>query len=369
MAANGNPRIPSPRRLYRLGGILAALSMLTAASALLKSDQAPQSAAGIPGAAEDPATTAEFASDRFATGDPTRWPQGAFVPYNGGEEIAASLAPAQDTTGGIRPQAQASPHKEAVATAAVMEPPPDLDAAAFAVVERGCGALVWGENETERLRPASLTKIVAALVVMDSVSLDQEVESHVSSALLKDQGSSVMGLEPGMRLSVLDLLNGLLLESGNDAALVLAEFAGSGNVATFIAAMNAKAKALGMTDTQFTNPHGLDQDGHYSSALDLALAGEALLEDPVLAEIAASEEYWPDWEESSLRNGNKLLQRYDGAYGIKIGYTRRADQTMVAAAERDGRHLIVSLLGSKDRYADSTLLLDWAFTRTASACG
>jgi D-alanyl-D-alanine carboxypeptidase len=228
--------------------------------------------------------------------------------------------------------------------------------------------MVWSENENERLPPASLTKIVTALAVVDSVSLDDVAESNVSAAKMKERGSSVMGVEPGMQLSVLDLLNGLLLKSGNDAALVLAEHAGSGSVEAFLVAMNAKAQELGMTNSYFTNPHGLDQVGHYSSALDMAKAGAALLDDPVLSEISATPEYWPHWSGPSMRNGNKLLQRYPGAYGVKIGYTNDAGQTIVAAAERGGRHVIVSLFGSEDRYTETVLLLDWAFGKTSSAC-
>jgi D-alanyl-D-alanine carboxypeptidase len=272
-----------------------------------------------------------------------------------------------------RPSAEAASAAAATAAAAlpppvatVAEPPPAIDAPAFVVIDRACGSVVWGKNENERLAPASLTKIVTALAIMDMESLDADAESHVSGSAMKARGSSVMGLEPGVHLSILDLLNGLMLKSGNDAALVLAEHAGGGNVDAFMTAMNAKAQAIGMSNSHFANPHGLDQDGHFSTALDMAKAGAALLDNPVLAGISATPEY--SWDGTALRNGNKLLQRYPGAYGVKIGYTEGASQTIVAAAERDGRHVIVSVFGSDDRYTDSTLLLDWAFAKTTSGC-
>jgi D-alanyl-D-alanine carboxypeptidase len=244
-------------------------------------------------------------------------------------------------------------------------PPPEVNAASYAIVERSCGALIWGKQEHERLPPASLTKIVTALVVRDRLALDEAVESEVSAS--KMRGSSVMGLEPGMRLSVTDLLYGLLLRSGNDAALVLARNAG-GSTERFVEEMNQKAGELGLRDTHFTNPHGLDNPGLYSSAFDMAQAGMAFLADPVLAGMSSTAEYAPAWSGPALRNGNKLLKRYEGAFGVKTGYTEAAHQTFVGAAHRDGRDVIVSLFGSKDRYADAILLLDWAFANPP-ACG
>jgi D-alanyl-D-alanine carboxypeptidase len=279
--------------------------------------------------------------------------------------VVVPIPPAEPTTAPPPPTATPTPSVAPV----VLAPPPAVEAEAYAVIERECGTLLWGKGENEALPPASITKIITALVVVESVGLDEMAVSTVSGSAMKERGSSVMGVEPGMELSVRDLLYGLMLKSGNDAALVLAEHVGHGSVETFVEAMNAKAAALGMTNTHFANPHGLDNREHYSSAADMAKAGVALLANPVLAEISVAPEYHPEWDGSNLRNGNKLLDRYDGAYGIKIGYTRRANQTIVAAAEHDGRHIIVSLFGSEDRYTDSAELLDWAFTKTEPACG
>jgi D-alanyl-D-alanine carboxypeptidase len=232
-------------------------------------------------------------------------------------------------------------------------------------MERACGTLLAGQGEHERSAPASLTKVITALVVMDRVALTDQVTSDVSATKMK--GSSVMGLEPGMRLSVKDLLYGLMLRSGNDAALVLAKHS-AGSVPTFVEAMNLKAQALGLNDTHFTNPHGLDSPLLYSSPFDMAQAGRVLLDNPVLAKMSSTPEYQPAWDKPAIRNGNKLLAGYTGAYGVKNGYTENAHQTMVAAAQRDGRDVIVSLFGSTDRYADAKLLLDWAFEHTQPAC-
>jgi D-alanyl-D-alanine carboxypeptidase len=262
--------------------------------------------------------------------------------------------------------ADPAPHIEVTAKPASWQaagPPPEVAAASYAIVERSCRALVWGKQEHESLPPASLTKIVTALVVRDRLALDASVESDVSAVKMK--GSSVMGLEPGMRLSVSDLLYGLLLRSGNDAALVLAR-AASGSDEAFVAEMNRKADVLGLRDTHFTNPHGLDNPDLHSSAFDMAQAGLAFLADPVLAGMSSTPEYAPAWDGPALRNGNKLLKRYEGAFGVKTGYTEAADQTFVGAAQRDGREIIVSLFGSKDRYADATALLDWAFANPAA---
>jgi D-alanyl-D-alanine carboxypeptidase len=232
-------------------------------------------------------------------------------------------------------------------------------------MERACGTLLAGQGEHERAAPASLTKIITALVVMDRVALTDQVTSDVSATKMK--GSSVMGLEPGMRLSVKDLLYGLMLRSGNDAALVLAKHS-AGSVPAFVEAMNLKTQALGLNDTHFTNPHGLDAPLLYSSPFDMAQAGRVLLDNPVLAQMSSTPEYQPAWNKPAIRNGNKLLASYTGAYGVKNGYTENARQTMVAAAQWGGRDVVVSLFGSTDRYADAKLLLDWAFEHTQPAC-
>jgi D-alanyl-D-alanine carboxypeptidase (penicillin-binding protein 5/6) len=246
--------------------------------------------------------------------------------------------------------------------------PPIIAARSAEVMEASCEGLLYGKSPHLRLPPASLTKIATALVAADRGDLSEIVDIDVNSALLAvSNDSTVMGLEPGQRLTMRDLLYGLLLPSGSDAAVQIAEHVG-GTVATFVEMMNAKALALGLIDTHFTNPHGLDEAELYSSAYDMALLGRALLANPELAAIVRTKSYRPDWDGAELWNGNELLDTYPGAIGIKTGYTERAGQTMVAAAERGGRRLIVAVLGSTNRFADVVALFDWAFANTQPAC-
>jgi D-alanyl-D-alanine carboxypeptidase len=170
-----------------------------------------------------------------------------------------------------------------------------------------------------------------------------------------------------MRLTVEELLYGLLLPSGNDAALQLSEYLGGEN--RVVDRMNARVKALGLTDTHLANSHGLDAPGAYSTPFDMAVLGAALLEDPVLRGIVGTEFRPEEWHElGGLWNGNYLMYIYDDAIGIKTGYTEAAGWSIVAAAERDGRLLIASVFNSADVYWDAMRLFDWAFDNLESAC-
>jgi D-alanyl-D-alanine carboxypeptidase len=176
-----------------------------------------------------------------------------------------------------------------------------------------------------------------------------------------------MGLRPGMEIRLLDLLYGLLLPSGNDAALAIAQYI-AGSTPDFVDLMNQRAQDLGLEDTHFVNPHGLDDPNLYSSAFDLAVLGRHFMANPLLAQIVRTRVWQPAWEEEPLINDNGLLEHYPGLDGVKIGLTERAGQTMLASAQRGGRRLFVTVLGSRDRYGDVTSLLDWAFTSTFSSC-
>lgn len=153
--------------------------------------------------------------------------------------------------------------------------PPAITARAAAVIEAPCGALLHGDDEHVRLAPASLTKIATALVTVDYAGLSEMVDVHVDGAeLAATTDSTIMGLRPGLYLPMQDLLYGLLLSSGNDAALAIAEYVGF-TVDDFVDLMNAKVAELGLTDTHFANPHGLDEPGLYTSAYDMAVLGES----------------------------------------------------------------------------------------------
>jgi D-alanyl-D-alanine carboxypeptidase (penicillin-binding protein 5/6) len=245
---------------------------------------------------------------------------------------------------------------------------PALSAAAAAVIEEPCGALVHGYNVHTRLSPASLTKIMTAIVAAEKADIRQTVAVTVDGGALSEASdATVMGLSPGQHLSLTDLLYGLLLPSGNDAAIQIAEQV-AGSVEDFVELMNDKVDELDLGNTHFANPHGLDEPSHYTSAYDIALLGGSLLEDPDLAFIVGSRSHQPAWDGPPVSNLNLLLGNYPGALGVKTGYTPQAGQTIVAAAQRDGRRFIVSVLGSADNFGDATALLDWAFSRADSSC-
>lgn len=247
--------------------------------------------------------------------------------------------------------------------------PPALRGSSAVISEEPCGVELYAKYGDARHPPASLTKLATALVAIERADLDEQVLIDVNSALLvASSGSTVMGLEPGETLSMQDLLYGLLLPSGNDAAIAIAEDVG-GTIASFVDLMNLKARELGLTNTHYANPHGLDEPGLYTSARDLIVLGRAVMADPELAAIVGSQHYQPSWDGPEVWNSNELVGLYRGEVtGVKIGYTEEAGQTIVAAVERDGRRLLISDLGSWDRYADVISLFEWAFANTQPAC-
>jgi D-alanyl-D-alanine carboxypeptidase len=246
--------------------------------------------------------------------------------------------------------------------------PVAMTARAVSVLEEPCGGALYESNEGARMAPASITKIATALVAAEHSNPSDMVEVNVDGAALAvETESTIMGLQPGMVMSMRDLLYGLLLPSGNDAAIAIAEHV-AGSVPAFVEMMNAKADELGLRNTHFANPHGLDDLDHYTSAHDIAVFGRELLRRPELAEIVGSLEYQPAWDRPAFSNSNRIVFDYPESIGIKIGFTDNAGQTIVAAAERGGRRIIVSLLGSSTVYQDAIALFEWAFTETTPAC-
>jgi len=239
-------------------------------------------------------------------------------------------------------------------------PPPNVSAAAAVVIDADTGEVLWGKNEHERRSPASTTKIMTAILAAESAPLDEVVVSETDASRMT--GSSVMGLRPGVHISMTDLLFGLMLPSGNDAALEIAR-AMDGDVSRFVERMNGKARELGMRDTNFQNPHGLDRREHYSTAYDLAVLGAYSMHNDVFRRVVGALEWHlaPQAGDYTLYNGNTLLQKAPGADGIKIGWTNRAGWTFVASVVRNDRRLVVSVLNSADRDADAAALFDWAY--------
>ena len=210
--------------------------------------------------------------------------------------------------------------------------------------------------ESTRFYPASITKLMTALVAAEAViDLSDQVEILREDTLT--EGSS-MYLKVGERVTVEALFYGLLLQSGNDAALALARYC-AGDVETFVSWMNQKARDLGMMDSHFANPNGLDDDGHYSTAADMAILARAVLEREELRVIASTRSV--SIAGRTLVNHNKLLWRYEGCTGLKTGYTDEAGRTLVSSTLRDGQELIAVTLNAPNDWADHTALFDYGF--------
>ena len=214
-----------------------------------------------------------------------------------------------------------------------------------------------------RHAPASLTKVVTALVALDDLRLDQLITVPASINQLP-WDSTRMGLRVGERLTVRELLYGLFLNSGNDAAITLSEAVTPRSA--FMARMNAKVAALGMADTHFVNPIGLDDPAHYSSAADLARAAVELTRRfPTVAAMASIASLTLPATSThhayALYNLNDLVRKYPGATGLKTGWTGRAGGCLIATATREGQHLLVVVMGSPRVFEEAAALLDYGF--------
>lgn len=309
--------------------------------------------------------TAILLSRLFAGGAPAASSTGGECP---GAPGCIAVLSSSETPSAAAPAETPVLEQQLVAVGEGEEPLPSLEARAFAVLEPECGALLQERDGDLALPPASLTKIVTALVVVDRVDLDDLVSIDIDGLELSlDTDSTVMGVKPGDPLSVRDLLYGLLMRSGNDAAVELAEHI-SGDEDAFVSLMNQKASQLGLADSNFTNSHGLHDYRLYSSAIDMAKLGAALIGNPTLAEIVRAKTYQPGWDRGPIDNLNLMLNNYPGAIGVKTGFTAEAGQTIVAAAQRNGRTIIVSILGTAFMYEEAAALLDWAFA-TEPVCG
>jgi D-alanyl-D-alanine carboxypeptidase (penicillin-binding protein 5/6) len=231
----------------------------------------------------------------------------------------------------------------------------ELSAKAVALVEANTGRVLFEKNSSERMKIASTTKILTALVALESCDPDEAVE--IKGEWTGIEGSSIY-LKAGEKLTVRELLYGLMLASGNDAAVALACHT-AGGIREFAALMNKRAAELGCKDSSFANPSGLDEDGHFSTARDLAKITAAAMENEIFAEIVSTKQ--TEAAGRSLKNHNRLLWEYPGTLGVKTGYTKSAGRSLVSCAERDGMRFICVTLDDSDDWADHTALYDWAF--------
>lgn len=246
-------------------------------------------------------------------------------------------------------------------------PVPELSAAAAIVVDDASLQVLFDLDGRTPRAPASVTKMATAVVAMEHGRLDEVVTSGVHYWDLAYEGdSTTMGLEPGDEITLRDLLYGLLLVSGNDAAQVIAEHV-AGSEAAFVAEMNDLARRLGMEDTHFVTVDGLSAPGHASSPWDLVLLSRYLMRFPDLRAIVATEEYTAAGMRAGaevgydLYNHNPLLNYTPGVDGIKTGFTEEAGRTFSLTAERDGHRVYIVLMDSALRAQDAIALVDWVY--------
>ena len=238
---------------------------------------------------------------------------------------------------------------------------PSIKGRAAIVVDLTAGQILYQQAQTTRFPEASLTKMMTAMVATDLAPLDTVITVPEAATQVEPNH---MGISTGEKLTLRELLGGMLLDSGNDAAEAIAM--GIVDRATFIGFMNQKAAALHLRASHFTNPSGLDDADHYSSAYDLAVMGATLLADyPDLRTIVGSKQVsiyaTPQHKAFNPTNIDRLLWTYPGAIGIKPGYTGSAGYCLAAAATRNGRTILVVVLGSTQHFTDAATLLDFGF--------
>ena len=243
---------------------------------------------------------------------------------------------------------------------------PSVSAASALLMDADYGLILYEKDADRRLPMASTTKIMTALTALAHASGDTVIT--VPPDAVGVEGSSVY-LAAGEKLTLCDLLYALLLQSANDAAAAIAIGIG-GSIAGFADLMNAEAARLGLTDTHFANPHGLDAEEHYTTARELAIITRAALDVPLIRQIVGTVKATvPQGDQPDARllvNHNRLLRSYDGAIGVKTGFTKKSGRCLVSAAERDGVRLIAVTLNAPDDWRDHTAMLDYGFAQFRS---
>lgn len=251
-----------------------------------------------------------------------------------------------------------SPHPLPVNTTGVL--PSELTAQGIIVVDIDSGVFLYQKNPDTQLFPASTTKIMTALVALDYYALDETVT--VNTVITEKE---VMGLVHDEKITVENLLYGLLIPSGNDAAYTLAEHF-PGGVTAFVAEMNAKAQILHLTNTHFVNPIGFDDPEQITTPKDLSRLSLFALKNPVINHIAGISQITVSDTTFSyfhaLKNVNQLLGKIPGVSGLKTGRTQAAGECLVTTAQKNGKKILIVVLGSQDRFGETEQLLKWTFT-------
>ena len=238
----------------------------------------------------------------------------------------------------------------------------NINARSCVVLDRTSKKILYGKNEYNKVKMASTTKIMTATIILENCDLNKTVSVSKKAA---NTGGSRLGLKTNDKITIRDLLYGLLLVSGNDAAVCLAESC-SGSISDFAILMNKKAIELGLTNTHFETPHGLDSDNHYTTAYELALLSDYALNNPIFLNIVGTKTYTININGNSknLSNTNELLGNLSGVYGIKTGFTNGANRCLVTACKREDMDIICVVLGCDTknfRSLDSTKLINYSF--------
>ncbi|AGE63996.1 D-alanyl-D-alanine carboxypeptidase [Bacillus subtilis XF-1] len=244
------------------------------------------------------------------------------------------------------------------------------EAKSAVLIERDTGKVLYNKNSNERLAPASMTKIMTMLLIMEAldkgkIKMSDKVRTSEHAASM---GGSQIFLEPGEEMTVKEMLKGIAIASGNDASVAMAEFI-SGSEEEFVKKMNKKAKELGLKNTSFKNPTGLTEEGHYSSAYDMAIMAKELLKYESITKFTGTyEDYLRENTDKKfwLVNTNRLIKFYPGVDGVKTGYTGEAKYCLTASAKKGNMRAIAVVFGAstpKERNAQVTKMLDFAFNQ------
>lgn len=250
------------------------------------------------------------------------------------------------------------PHKSISASVEA----PSVSAEGAVLINSDNGRILYEKNPDEKLYPASTTKIMTALVALETLEelglgIDSKVIVPVEAAGI--EGSSLY-LKAGEKLSLEELLYGLILQSGNDSAEAIAVCVG-GTREAFVEKMNLKAEQLGCSGTHFVNPSGLFDENHYTTAGDLAIIAAEAMEREDFREIVGAQKWASEETDRSFVNKNKTVFNYEGGNGVKIGFTKKSGRTLVASAERDGTELIAVVLRDGNWFNDAYALMDYGF--------
>ncbi len=234
------------------------------------------------------------------------------------------------------------------------------------LIEAYTGRVLYEKNAFEKMPMASTTKIMTAILAIENCGLEDIVEVGPNASGV--EGSSIW-LSAGEKIQLGDMLFGLMLASGNDAAVAIAEHV-AGSVDKFVEMMNAKAKEVGAYNTHFSNPNGLPKDDHYTTAYDLAIISAYAMKNDFFRELVKTQYKTIPWEghewDRVVKNKNKILWQYEGGNGIKTGFTKSAGRCLSAAAQRDGLQLISVVLGAPDMFGDCMKLMDMGFENYSS---